>query len=78
MKITMKCFATLADGQACDWKESTTHEVSNGQTVGDLVQRLALPREDVHIVFVNGKRAGLDTVLHDGDRLGLAPATGGM
>jgi molybdopterin converting factor small subunit len=78
MNITMKCFATLADGDSCDWRDSTQHEISEGETVEHLVQRLNLPREEVHIVFVNGKRGGLDTVLHDGDRLGLAPATGGM
>jgi hypothetical protein len=29
-------------------------------------------------IFVNGKPAGFDVVLRDGDRVGLAPVTGGM
>ena len=29
-------------------------------------------------VFVNGKKADFDTVLSNGDQIGLAPATGGM
>jgi len=29
-------------------------------------------------IFVNGQKATLGTVLHKGDQVGLAPATGGM
>jgi molybdopterin converting factor small subunit len=32
----------------------------------------------VKLIFVNGKAASLDTVLHNGDQVGVGPAVGGM
>ena len=40
--------------------------------------RLTLPEPVNTFIFVNGKQAGFDVVLRDGDRVGLAPVTGGM
>ena len=39
--------------------------------------QLSLRQAEVKLVFVNGLKAGFDTVLRDGDRLGLFPAVGG-
>ena len=78
MKVSLKCFATLADGQHCDFKDSERHEVQPGETVGNLVERLKIDREQVRIVFVNGRSESLEKVLDDGDQIALAPATGGM
>jgi len=78
MKIKMKCFATLSADGVCDWKGSTEHEIESGETVRQLVGRLNLPEKDVKIVFLNGRQADGDSVLHDGDQLALAPSVGGM
>ncbi len=78
MKISVKCFATLAEAHACDYREAAHHEVPEGETVRDLAVRLGIPAEKINLVFVNGKGADLDTVLKDSDQLGIAPATGGM
>jgi molybdopterin converting factor small subunit len=78
MKVSLKCFSTLVNPDTCDFKESTAYELDDGQTLQDLVQRAEIDDEDVKIAFVNSRRAGLDTVLSDGDRVGLAPAVGGM
>jgi molybdopterin converting factor small subunit len=78
MKVTLKCFSTLVDSDSCDYKESTTYELSEGQTLQDLVDRAGVAGEDVKIAFVNSRRAEMDTVLADNDRVGLAPAVGGM
>ena len=78
MKVKVKCFATLADADTCDYKGSIEYDVSEGATVGNLVDRLDLARGDIKIVFRNNKVADFNTPLADGDQLGFAPAVGGM
>ncbi|MGM0656749.1 MAG: MoaD/ThiS family protein [Thermodesulfobacteriota bacterium] len=78
MKVQLKCFATLAEGDVCDFRDSVQNEITEGETVNALVERLGLPRKDVKVIFVNNKVAGFDTVLKDGDRVALSPPVGGM
>ena len=78
MKISLKCFAKLSEANVCDFRDGDDREVSEGETARSLIKRLGSPLEDLKIVFVNGKKVDLDTVLRNGDRLGLAPASGGM
>lgn len=78
MKVDLKCFSTLVNPDTCDFKESTAYVLADNQTVNDLVRRAGIFREDVKIAFVNSRIVQLDTVLSDGDRVGLAPAVGGM
>ena len=78
MKVKVKCFATLADADTCDYKGSIEYDVSEGATVGNLVDRLDLAKEGIKIVFRNNKVVDFDTPLAEGDQLGFAPAVGGM
>lgn len=78
MNINLKCFATLAEADKCDYKSSTPKTLAEGSTVRGLLPHAAIPEKDVKLIFVNGQRAALDTVLHDGDQVALAPAVGGM
>ena len=78
VKVELKCFATLVNPATCDFRESTTYEIAEGQTVGDVIDIAGIASEDVKIAFVNSRVVGIDTVLSDGDRIGLAPAVGGM
>jgi len=78
MKVALKCFSKLVNPETCDFKKSTTYELDDGQTLQDLVQRAGIDGEDVKIAFVNSRKVGLDTVLSDGDQVGLSPAVGGM
>ena len=78
MKVTLKCFSKLVNPDTCDFKESTTYELDDGQTLKDLVERAGIDGEDVKIAFVNSRKVDLDTVLTDTDQVGLAPAVGGM
>ena len=78
MKVHLKCFATLAEGDICDFRESAQNEITEGETVNALVERLGLPKKDIKIIFVNNKVAGFDTVLKDGDQVALSPPVGGM
>jgi len=78
MKVNVKCFSTLVNPDTCDYKDSSAYDLADGQTVEDLVQRAGIAREDVKIAFVNSRIVDFDTVLSEGDRVGLAPAIGGM
>ena len=78
MKISLKCFAQLSEENVCDFRDGDDREISEGETVRDVAKSLGFQPDVIKIVFVNGKIADLDTVLREGDRLGLAPAEGGM
>ena len=78
MKIELKCFSTLVNPDSCDFKDSTMYELIDGQTVEDLMKQANIAKEKVKIVFVNSRIVDTNTVLSDGDQVGLAPSTGGM
>ena len=78
MKVKLKCFSKLANAETCDYKDSTSYDLDNGQSVEDLISRAGIAKEDVKIVFVNSRKVDFNTVLTDGDQVGLAPAVGGM
>jgi molybdopterin converting factor small subunit len=78
MKIQLKCFATLAEGDVCDFRDSAQNEITEGETVDALIAKLGLPKEEIKLIFVNNKKAGFDTVLKEGDQVALAPPVGGM
>ena len=53
-------------------------EVPEGATVSDLVLKVALASEEVHLVMVNGRIVhNRATRLEDRDRVGLFPPVGG-
>ena len=78
MKIHLKCFSSLVNPDSCDYKESTEYDLSEGQTIGDLVKKAGIDMKELKIVFVNGRIVEVDTVLKNGDQVGFAPAVGGM
>jgi molybdopterin converting factor small subunit len=78
MKVDVKCFATLANEDTCDYRQPIAYDLADGQTVGDLADRVGVAAEDVKITFVNGRQAGRNTVLAHGDRVGFVPPVGGM
>ena len=78
MKIDLVCFSKLVNEQTGDYHNSREYDMAEGQKVEDLLQQAGIPRDDVKIAFVNSRIVGFDTVLSDGDRVGLAPAVGGM
>jgi molybdopterin converting factor small subunit len=78
MKVNLKCFSSLVDPETCDFRDSTEYELNDGQTVEALVERAGIDKDSVKIAFLNNKTVDMDTVLSDGDRVGLAPSVGGM
>jgi sulfur-carrier protein len=74
----VRLFATLRQHRpGTKLGEAFAVELPKGGTVGDLVQRLGLPEEEVKLVFVNGRSRDQDHILEDGDEVGLFPAVGG-
>ena len=78
MQVNLKCFAELSEGDVCDFTGSDQYEISEGDTVESLLDRLGMPKADIKIIFLNNKIVDFDAVLHDGDQLGLSPPVGAM
>ena len=78
MKVKVKCFATLAEADSCDYKDSSEYEVLEGDTVDRLVDLIEIQREEIKIIFRNNKVVDFDTPLKEGDQIGFAPAVGAM
>ncbi|WP_341473675.1 MoaD/ThiS family protein [Desulfofundulus thermobenzoicus] len=57
--------------------QSIPVECPGGSTAGQLVDTLGIPGSLVFTILVNGRHAGMDAVLHPGDRVSLFPAVGG-
>ena len=78
MKVSLKCFSSLADPAKCDFRDSTEYNLNDGQTVEALIERAGIDKKSVKIAFLNNKIVNLDSVLSEGDSIGLAPSVGGM
>ena len=78
MKIEIRLFASLAPyGKTSLISPQGTMECQSQVTVADLIDTLAVPREEIKLVFVNGKHVGLDSTIKEGDRIGIFPPVGG-
>ncbi len=78
MRIEVNLYATLKRymENGHDGKPSVL-EISEGTRVKDVIQKLKIPSDSVKLIFINGVHAKRDTILKDGDRLGLFPPVGG-
>ncbi len=72
--IQIKLFATLLE----KLPDSADHfPVAAGTTVADLADLLGIDPKDAKLIFINGRKGTLDSVLAEGDRVGLFPPVGG-
>jgi len=72
--VSLKLFATLKKYLP----ESAEHfPIDAGTSVRDIVGRLGIPPEYVKLVFIDGQKQSLDTLLQGGERVGLFPPVGG-
>lgn len=79
MRVEVRLFATLA-GLRPSTQAGLPFEftVRDETTVADLIARLALPSDLVHLVMINGRVVeDRNTLLHEDDRIGLFPPVGG-
>jgi sulfur carrier protein ThiS len=78
MNVILRCFSILANAGSCNFGEGKPYHLTEGQTVADLVDKAGIAIKNVKVAFVNSKIVDFNTVLTDGDRVGLTPAVGGM
>lgn len=79
MKVKVKCFSTLSDDENCSYDQSSRYALpEEAATAGNLAERIPISKEDISLIFVNGKRAAFNTALSEGDRVAFVPPTGGM
>ena len=78
MFIRVKLFATLGR-YALNGAPGVPFEVelSEGATLGDVVNRLDLPSEEVKVLFINGRARPKDWILKPGDEVGIFPLVAG-
>jgi molybdopterin synthase sulfur carrier subunit len=74
----VKLFATLRHHYPhLGLGEAMEVELPHGATVGDVVEHLRLPPNQVRVVFVNGIVRSKEHPLADGDEVGVFPPVGG-
>lgn len=78
MKIEVNLYATLKrymeNGTGI---KPAAMDFEDGICVKDVIQKLKVPVDSVKLIFINGVHAERNTILKDGDRLGLFPPVGG-
>ncbi len=72
--IDLNLYATLAARLPADASQLS---IEDGMTIGQLIDRLEISPTEAKLIFINGVRKNLDTVLHGGERVGIFPPVGG-
>ena len=77
MKIKVKVFATLRKYAPDASSGKQELELTEGVTVGQVLDELKIPQEEVAFVFVNSVQQKMDKALAQGDELGIFPPIAG-
>jgi len=72
--ITIKLFATLKRFLPAS---SANYPIETGITVKQLLDELCIPKDEVKIIFIDGVKHDLGSILKGGERVGIFPAVGG-
>ena len=72
--IRIKLFATL---QRFMPASAENYDIEKGTTIRSLLQQLDLPENKAKLIFIDGVKAELTTVLQGGERVGIFPPVGG-
>ena len=79
MSVKVKLFSTLREHREDkDCIKECAYDLNDGNTVEHAVNKLQVDKNDIKIVLVNGRDAGLDTEIKEGDVVAVFPPTGGM
>lgn len=73
MLVTVKLFAFFRDGR---FKEEG-REYQPGTTVGEIVDDLGIVRDEVGVVLINSRQAGLEATVAENDTVAVFPVIGG-
>ncbi len=78
MNIEINLFAFLARYKPKNTgKGSWIVNCKEGTSVADLLLQLKVPLKEVQLIFLNGVHVTRETVLKEGDRVGIFPPVGG-
>jgi molybdopterin synthase sulfur carrier subunit len=78
MRVRVKLYATLRrHREAAQTGAPFEAELPDGAALADLIAQLGLPREEVKVVFVNGRARAMNWPLSVGDQVGIFPPIGG-
>ena len=72
--ITLKLFASLTKFEP---DSSDRYPVNSHTSVHNIIKQLGIPENEAKLIFINNKKGTPDSVLKDGDRLGIFPPIGG-
>ena len=72
--IQIKLFATL---QRFMPASAENYPIEKGTSIRTLLQQLDIPEDKARLVFIDGLKADLTTVLKGGERIGIFPPVGG-
>jgi molybdopterin converting factor small subunit len=72
--ITLKLFADLGKFLP---DSGDNYPVTPGISVGKLIAGLNIPEEKAKLIFIDGVRGDLDSILQGGERIGIFPPVGG-
>ena len=73
-QIQLKLFATLREFTP---PSADNYTIDPGISVTDLLEQIEMPREKAKLIFINGVKAELDSILEGGERVGIFPPVGG-
>ena len=78
MIVKVKLFATLRKYlPGVELGKSTDIQLECGTSIAQLYDVLGIPAEEIKLAYVNGIYAEIDTILNDGDEIGIFPPIGG-
>jgi molybdopterin converting factor small subunit len=72
--IQIKLFATLRRFMPASAEK---YAIETGTTIRTLIQQLDVPEDKAKLIFIDGVKAELTTVLKGGERIGIFPPVGG-
>lgn len=73
MNVDVRLFASLRQGRF----QQATMDLREGETLGELLERLQIRPHEVGISMVNGRHASLERTLAEGDSVALFPPIAG-
>ncbi len=73
MKITVKLFATLRNGRF----DENLFDTDPSADIDSILKMVGISREEVAIIFINGRHGDFDSKTAEGDTVSLFPPIGG-
>jgi sulfur-carrier protein len=74
LKIDIKLFATL---QSYSPPNAASYPVEAGTSIEKIIEALNIPKDQVKLIFSNNVRCDVESIVQDGDRIGIFPPIGG-